>query len=92
MDRKDIKELLQNVRPKIALQVLTKMLQIRYFGHVTRANQSLDNAIMLGITAGTRKKGKPRTRRMEDIKIITGHSVNDKTVTRDEDTLTLGER
>ena len=47
---------------------------------------------MLGITAGARKNGKPRTRRTEDIKNVTGHSVNDKTVTRDEDTLTLGER
>ena len=32
---------------------------------------------MLGITAGTRKKGKPRMRWMDDIKSVTGLSVND---------------
>ena len=57
-----------------------------------RSHQSLEKDIMLEITAGARKKGKPHMRWMEDIKNITGHSVNDKPVTRDEDTLTLGER
>ena len=32
---------------------------------------------MLGITAGTRKKGKPRMRWTDDIKSVTGLSVND---------------
>ena len=32
---------------------------------------------MLGITAGTRKKGKPRMRWMDDIKSVTGVSVHD---------------
>ena len=33
--------------------------------------------LMLGITAGARKKGKPRMRWMDDIKSVTGLSVND---------------
>ena len=33
--------------------------------------------MMLGITAGVRKKGKPRLRWMEDIKRVIGRSVND---------------
>ena len=42
-----------------------------------RAHQSLEKDIMLGITAGARKKGKPRLRWMDDIKSVTGVSVND---------------
>ena len=50
---------------------------MRYFGHVMRAHQSLEKDIMLGITAGARKKGKPRMRWMDDIKNVTGLSLND---------------
>ena len=56
---------------------LTKMLRMRYFGHMMRAHQSLEKYIMLGITAGVRKNGKPRMRWMDDIKSVTGLSVND---------------
>ena len=36
--------------------IQVKMLKIRYFGHVMRAHQCLEKVIMLGITAGARKK------------------------------------
>jgi len=49
---------------------------MRYFGHVMRAHQSLEKDIMLGITGGARRKGKPRMRWMDDIKSVTGLSVN----------------
>ena len=68
---------MQNVRPKISLEAMTRMLKMRYFGHVMKAHQSLGKDIMLGITAGIRKKGKPRMRWMDDIKSVTGLSVND---------------
>ena len=42
-----------------------------------RAHQSLEKDIMLGITAGARKKGKARMRWMDDIKSVTGLSVKD---------------
>jgi hypothetical protein len=41
------------------------------------AHQSLEKYIMLGITGGARKKGKPRMRWMDDITSVTGLSVND---------------
>ena len=41
-----------------------------------RAHQSLEKD-MLGITAGARKKGKPCMRWMDDIKSVTGLSLND---------------
>ena len=37
----------------------------------------MEKDIMLGITAGPGKKGKPRMRWMDDIKSVTGLSVND---------------
>ena len=58
----------QKVRPNISLEAMTKMQKMRYFGHVMRAHQSSEKDIMLGITAGAR---------MDDIKSITGLSVND---------------
>ena len=50
---------------------------MRYFGHVMRVHQSLEKDIMLGITGGARKKGKLRMRWMDDIRSVTGLSVND---------------
>jgi len=52
-------------------------MKMWYFGHVMMAHQSLGKYIMPGITAGTNKKGKPRMRWMDDIKSVTGLSVND---------------
>ena len=60
-----------------SLEAITKMLKMCYFLHVMRAHQSLEKDIILGITGGARKKGKPRMRWMDDIKIVTGLSVND---------------
>ena len=65
------------MRPNISLEAITKMLKMRYFGHMMRAHQSLEKNIMLGITGGARKEGKPRMRWMDDIKSVTGLSVND---------------
>jgi hypothetical protein len=63
-------------RPNFSLEAITKMLNMRHFGHVMRAHQSLEKDIMLGITAGARKKGKPRMRWMDDIKSVPELSVN----------------
>ena len=65
------------MRPNLSLEAMTRMLKMRYFGHVMRTHQSLEKDIMLGITAGETKKGKPRMRWMDDIKSVTEFSVND---------------
>ena len=52
------------------------MMKMRYFGHVMRAHQSLEKVIMVGITAGARKRGKPRMWWIDDIWSVTGLSVN----------------
>ena len=56
---------------------MKKMVKMRYFGHVIRACQYLEKYMILGIAAGARKKGKPQMRWMDDIKSVTGLSVND---------------
>ena len=42
VDRKENKEILQKVICNISLAAMTKMLKIRYFGHVMRTHQSLE--------------------------------------------------
>ena len=69
--------MLQKLIPNISLEAITNILKMRYFGHVMRAHQSLEKDIMLGIIAGARKKGKPRMWWMDDIKSLTGLSLND---------------
>ena len=77
VDKKESKQkILQKVEPYISLAELTKMLKMRYLGHVMRTYQSLEKDIMLGITAGARKKGKSRMRWMDGIERVTGLSVN----------------
>ena len=75
VDRKENNEILRKVRPDISLETMTKMLKMQYFGYLMRAHQSLDKDIMLGITAGARKKGNPRMRWMDDIKSVIGLSL-----------------
>ena len=53
---KSNKELLQKVRLEIWSETMTKMLRMRYFAYVTRA-QPLEKDKMLGITTGARRKG-----------------------------------
>ena len=50
---------------------------MRYFGYMMRAHNSLEKYMMLGITAGARKKGKLHMRWMDAIESVTGLSVND---------------
>jgi hypothetical protein len=76
-ERKTNQQKLQKLRPNISFEVITKILKMPYFEHVMKAHQSLDKDIMLGITGGARKKGKPRMWWMDDIKSLTGLSVND---------------
>ena len=73
-ERKTNKEMLQKERLNISLEAMTKMLKMRYFGHVMRTHQFLEKDIMLGITGGARK---PRMRWMDDIKSVTALSIND---------------
>jgi hypothetical protein len=56
------------VKPKRLLEATI----LRYFGHVVRAEGSLERDIMLGQVAGCRRQGKPRMRWLDSIKEATG--------------------
>ena len=65
-ERKTNKDILQKNETKHFVRSLNKNAN---FGHVMRAHQSLEKDITLGITAVARKKGRPRMRWMDDIKL-----------------------
>src|SRR5437899_12969456 len=45
--------------------------KLRYFGHIMRSDD-LENAIMLGMGEGKRKKGRPRMRWLDEVQELTG--------------------
>ena len=63
---------LEEVKPKRSLEAAILRLELRYFGHVMRAEGSLDRNIMLAQVAGYRKQGKPRMRWLDSIKEAIG--------------------
>ncbi len=52
-----------------------KKRKLQYFGHVVRQSDSLERDIILGITNGQRRRGRPRRSWMSDIIDWTGMSV-----------------
>ena len=51
-----------------------KKRKLQYFGHIARQGDSLDNDILLGMTNGKRRRGRPRTSWMANIAKWTGLS------------------
>jgi hypothetical protein len=68
---------LEDVKPKISLEVTIFRLNLSYFGHVSRAKRSLERDIMLGQVEGHRRQEKPRTRWLDSIKEATGLRMED---------------
>ena len=68
---------LEDVKPKRSLEATILRLKLRYFGHVMRAERSLERDIMLGQVAGQRKQGKSRMRWLDSIKEATGLRLED---------------
>ena len=60
------------MKPKRSLEAAILRLKLRYFGHVMRAEGSLEWDIMLGQVAGYRRQGKPWMRWLDSIKEATG--------------------
>ena len=59
--------------------------KLAYCGHIMRSD-GLEKSIMLGMGAGQRKRGRPRRRWMDEVKDITGKSLQElKEMARDRD-------
>ena len=68
---------LEDVKPTRSLEATILRLKLRYFGHVMRAQRSLERDIMPGQVAGHRRQGKPRIRWLDNIKEATGLRLED---------------
>ena len=67
----DCKEI-QPVHPKgdqswVFLEGLMLKLKLQYFGHLIRRADSFENTLMLGGIGGRRRRGRQRTRWLDDI-------------------------
>ena len=62
--------MLDRINPGLSLEAKITRLRLTYFGHVKRAN-SLEKLIMLGMISRIRRRGQPRTRWLDTIKVDT---------------------
>jgi len=63
-----------------------KARKLAYYGHTMRKQGSLEKEIMLGKLPGARRRGRPRTAWMDNIKTWTGLSVEGSiSITEDRD-------
>ena len=71
--RRTNKSVIEEIKVTNPLEALLKCQkqQLSYFGHIMRRENSLEKSIMLGMGGGTRKRGRPRARWLDDIKAIT---------------------
>ena len=65
------KSVIEELKATHPLEALIKKQKLSYFGHIMRRENSLEKSIMLGMGGGTRKRGRPRARWLDDIKAVT---------------------
>ena len=58
---------LDKIKPKVSLEAMILRNRLRYFGHIMRADSSLEKPIMLGIVEGSRGRGRPKRRWLDTI-------------------------
>ena len=63
--RRSNQSILKEINPEYSLERL--MLKLQYFGHLTGRADSLEKLLMLGKTAGGRKRGQQRMRWLDSI-------------------------
>ena len=69
--RRTNKSVIEEIKATNPLEALIKKQQLSYFGHIMRRENSLEKSIMLGMGGGSRKRGRPRARWLDDIKAVT---------------------
>ena len=71
MERNTKVWLLENIKPEWTLELRVAQAALRYFGHVVREERGMENDAMLGEMSGKRRRGRPRTRWLDN-----GPSIN----------------
>ena len=69
--RRTNKSVIEEIKATNRLEALIEQQQLTYFGHIMRRENSLEKSMMLGMGGGTRKRGRPRARWLDDIKAVT---------------------
>ena len=63
--------ILTEIKPSLTLEARMLRHKLKYFGHVMRADNSLEKSTMTGMGNGSRKRGRPCARWLDDVKYIT---------------------
>ena len=75
--RRTNKSVIEEIIPTNPIEALINKQQLSYFEYIMRRENSLKKSIMLGIGGGTRERGRPRTRWLDDIKAITNYTLTE---------------
>ena len=65
--RRSNQSILKEISPRCSLEGLMLKLKLQYSGHLMRRVDSLEKTLMLGETAGRRRRGRQRMRWLDGI-------------------------
>ena len=65
--RRCSQSILKEISPEYSLEGLKLKLKLRYFGHLKRRTNSLENTLMLGQTEGGKRRGRQKIRWLDGI-------------------------
>ena len=65
--RKSNQSILEEISPRCSLEGMMLKLKLQYFGHLMGRVDSLEKTLMLGGIGGRRRRGRQRTRWLDDI-------------------------
>ena len=59
--------ILKEINPGISLEGMMLKLKLQYFGHLIRRVDSLEKTLMLGGIVGSKRRGQPRMRWLDEL-------------------------
>ena len=65
--RRSNQSILKEISPEYSLEGLILKLKLQYFGHLMQRTDSLEKALMLGKSEGSRRRGQQRMRWLDGI-------------------------
>ena len=75
--RRSNHSILKGISPEYSLEGLMLKLKLQYLGHLMRRVDSLEQALMLGVIGGRRKRGRQRMRWLDGITDSMGMSLSE---------------
>ena len=75
--RRSNQSILKEISPGISLEGMMLKLKLKYFGHLMRRVDSLEQTLMLGGIGGRRRRGRPRMRWLDGITASMGVSLSE---------------